>query len=110
MWIKYENLTKLKEKVLETKLQEARESELVITDRLHGMIFAAITSTPCIAFGNYNHKITSSFIWLEHFGYVKYIEDIGKLEETIKQIRELKEHRYNNEFAQKLHNEILKYV
>lgn len=100
----------IREKVLETKLQEARESELVITDRLHGMIFAAITSTPCIAFGNYNHKITSSFKWLEHMGYVKYIEDVSKLEETIQKIKKLKEHRYNNEFAQKLHNEILKYV
>lgn len=100
----------IREKMLEPKLQEAREAELVITDRLHGMIFAAITSTPCIAFGNYNHKITSSFKWLEHLNYIKYIEDVGKLEETVEELRKLKEHKYNNEFAQKLHKQILKYV
>lgn len=100
----------IREKVLEAKLQEARKSELIITDRLHGMIFAAITSTPCIAFGNYNHKITSSFKWLEHLEYVKYIENIEELEETIEKIKKIKEHRYNNEFAQKSHKEILKYV
>ena len=33
---------------------EFKSSELVITDRLHGMIFCAITSTPCIAMRNYN--------------------------------------------------------
>lgn len=100
----------LRQKMLEPKLQEARRAELVITDRLHGMIFAAITSTPCIAFGNYNHKIKSSFKWLEHLNYIKYIEDVGQLEEAIIELKKLKEHRYNNEFAQKLHEEILKYV
>jgi len=100
----------IREKVLEKKLQEVRKAELVITDRLHGMIFAAITSTPCIAFGNYNHKIKSSFKGLEHFKYIKYIEDIEQLEEKIKELRLLKEYKYNKEFAQKFHNEILKCV
>lgn len=35
-----------------------RECELVITDRIHGMIFAAITGTPCIALSNYKIKGT----------------------------------------------------
>ena len=34
-----------------------KENKLVITDRLHGMIFAQITGTPCIVFDNYNNKI-----------------------------------------------------
>lgn len=100
----------IREKMLELKLQEARSAELVITDRLHGMIFAAITSTPCIAFGNYNHKIKSSFKWLKDFKYIKYVEDISQLEEAIKELKELKQVRYNNEFAKKGHSEILKYV
>ncbi len=100
----------LREKMLEPKWQEARESELVITDRLHGMIFAAITSTPCIAFGNYNHKIKSSFKWLEHFNYIKYIEDVEQLEDAVKELKQIKEHKYCNEFAKKLHNQIMKYI
>lgn len=100
----------LREKMLETKWKEVREAELVITDRLHGMIFAAITSTPCIAFGNYNHKIKSSFKWLENLKYVKYIDSVEELEEAVKELKGLKNYKYNNEFAKKLHKEMLKYV
>ena len=38
------------------KLEEFAGAELVFTDRLHGMVFAAITGTPCVVMGNYNHK------------------------------------------------------
>ncbi len=37
---------------LNSKFAEFLSSGLVITDRLHGMIFAAITGTPCIALDN----------------------------------------------------------
>ena len=101
---------KIRENMLETKLDEFRKAEIVITDRLHGMIFAAITATPCIAFGNYNHKIKSSFEWLKHLNYIKYVENTEELNVAINEIREQKEVEYNNEFAQKLYKEVLKYV
>jgi pyruvyl transferase EpsI len=51
------------------------ESEVVITDRLHGMIFCAITGTPCIAFNNYNHKIKFSYLnWLNKIPNIKYVD------------------------------------
>lgn len=100
----------IRENMLETKLDEFRKAEIVITDRLHGMIFAAITATPCIAFGNYNHKIKSSFEWLKHLNYIKYVENTEELNVAINEIREQKEVEYNNEFAQKLYKEVLKYV
>ena len=31
---------------------------LVITDRLHAVIFCIITNTPCIAFDNATHKVS----------------------------------------------------
>ncbi|WP_206750708.1 polysaccharide pyruvyl transferase family protein [Cryobacterium luteum] len=42
-------------------LELYRHSSLVITDRLHGMIFAAITGTPCVALPNTNHKVTGTY-------------------------------------------------
>ena len=40
--------------------------ELVITDRLHGMLFSAITNTPCIVFDNSYGKISSLYdTWLK---------------------------------------------
>jgi len=52
---------------------EFRKHEIVITDRLHGMIFAYITQTPCIVIPNNNHKIASCFKWIEDAGYVRMI-------------------------------------
>lgn len=47
------------------------ESSLVITDRLHGMVFCAITGTPCIAIRNYNQKVTGTYEWIKELPYIK---------------------------------------
>lgn len=73
--------------ILERKWKEFQNSKLVITDRLHGMIFALITGTPCIVLPNYNHKITSFYdTWLKDVPYIHYadsINDIIKIMMTI---------------------------
>lgn len=48
--------------------------EMVITDRLHGMIFAAITGTPCIVFNTYNHKLIGQYEWLKHLNFIKFLD------------------------------------
>ncbi|MGG0739352.1 polysaccharide pyruvyl transferase family protein [Niallia taxi] len=56
-----------------------KKSSVVITDRLHGMIFCAITKTPCIVFPNSNHKIVGSYEkWLSNTGYIKLFEQIDE--------------------------------
>lgn len=91
--------TRDRDKVLAQKFEEFQTAELAITDRLHGMIFAAITSTPCVAFTNFNFKIKESFKWLEHLGYIEFCDDINDLEEKIKKVTSIKNPRYNNGFA-----------
>lgn len=50
--------------------------ELVITDRLHGMIFSAITDTPCIVFDNSYGKISSLYkTWLEAYKIVTFSDN-----------------------------------
>lgn len=49
-------------------------SQLIVTDRLHGMISAYINNIPAIVFPNYNHKIISSFEWVKN-GKVKLFDD-----------------------------------
>ena len=52
-----------------------RGAEVVITDRLHGMIFCAITATPCIVFRNSNHKIEETYNnWLSDIEYIKFFD------------------------------------
>ena len=50
-----------------------RHSRLVITDRLHGMIFAFITGTPAIVLPGNNPKIEDSYKWIKDCGYIKMI-------------------------------------
>ena len=95
---------------IEEMLNKYKKAQLVITDRLHGMIFAAITSTPCIALGNYNHKIKACSKTLEHLGYIQYIEDIDKIEEQIKYLISANFDNYSNEFATEQLKQILEEV
>lgn len=92
-------LEKDRETKFEQLLQKYRENQLVVTDRLHGMIFAAITSTPCIALGNYNHKIEACSKTLESLGYIRYAKNLDEIEEQIQFLLNTKFEPYNNNFA-----------
>lgn len=59
-------------------------AELVITDRLHGMIFSHITDTPCLVFSNFNHKVVESHEWIKENKGITMISDFS--EELINQI------------------------
>ena len=61
--------------VLERKFNEFRSAKLVITDRLHGMILAAITGTPCIALNNSSAKVEGVYdLWLKQLPYVNFVD------------------------------------
>jgi pyruvyl transferase EpsI len=68
--------------------KQYKSSELVITDRLHGMIFAYITNTPCLVFLNNNHKISASYEWIKNQAPILLIKNfdlknIGEAYETL---------------------------
>ena len=44
--------------------------EVVLTDRYHGVIFSALTRTPCVTLGINGHKITSGLDWVKPNGGV----------------------------------------
>ncbi len=68
------------------KIKELSSASLVITDRLHGMVFSAIAETPCIAFGNFNHKVEQSYKMLCHLDYVRFVRSA---DEAVALIEEL---------------------
>lgn len=82
---------KNREKILLDKWNELTNSELVLTDRLHGMIFSYITQTPCLVISNKNHKIISSInTWLADCNFIKIIDINFSSEEVKKEIEDLK--------------------
>lgn len=60
---------------LNQKYNEFRKSKIVVTDRLHGMIFALITGTPCVAFNNSSGKVKGVYQWIKSSGYIICIDD-----------------------------------
>lgn len=68
-----------------------KKTELVITDRLHGMIFCHITNTPALVFLNNNHKIEQSYKWIAHNPRIKLIKKyhVGDIANKINQLSEL---------------------
>ena len=79
-----------------TKMMEFAKSEVVITDRLHGMIFAAITGTPCIVFSNYNHKVKGTYDWISYLPYIKYAESYDDMVRFLPELLKMKNCKFNN--------------
>lgn len=67
-----------------------KKTELVITDRLHGMIFCHITNTPALVFLNNNHKIEQSYKWIAHNPRIKLVKNyhVGDIAAKINQLSE----------------------
>lgn len=69
-------------------------AQIVITDRLHGMIFSTITGTPCIVFDNIDHKIRNAYEWIKNIDYVKFLDDTSRVEASIDELLQLKNTTY----------------
>jgi len=51
---------------------------VVVTDRLHCMIFCVNTRTPVVVLPNSNHKIAGTYhSWLRGYPYVRYLDKFG---------------------------------
>ena len=64
---------------LEKQFDAFRHAELVVTDRLHGMIFCAITGTPCIVIDSKSPKIRGCYEWIKDLPYIIFCEDIDEI-------------------------------
>lgn len=60
---------------LDKMWSEISRNQLIITDRLHGVIFSVITNTPCIALANNNKKVQGICKWLESYPGINYCDD-----------------------------------
>ncbi len=86
----------LRSELVRRKMQEYCSAALVVTDRLHGMVFSALTGTPCIVFGNYNHKIHGTYEWIKYLPYIRYAESVEEAEQFIPELLAMKDCQYDN--------------
>lgn len=70
----------IRRKLVYRKLDEFAKAEFVVTDRLHGMIFSAVTHTPCFVLPTFNHKVISFYdTWLKNCDNVVFVDDLKEL-------------------------------
>lgn len=60
-----------RDKEIRNLFKKISKTELVITDRLHGMIFSYVNNTKCYALNNSNRKVEGSYYWIS--GDANYI-------------------------------------
>lgn len=74
--------------VIGIKAEEFAGYKLVITDRLHCMIYCAITGTPCVAFDNISQKVSGVYEWIKKLPYICVITNIYDLEDAVTKVLE----------------------
>ena len=103
-------LLKDRDSALEKQFDAFRHAELVVTDRLHGMIFSAITGTPCIVINSRSPKVKGCYEWIKQLDYIKFCDDVSAITDIYNQIN-IKEHSYDNNdllpYYEKLKKDIL---
>lgn len=85
-------LPDIRNRVIMNKLKEIAGARLVITDRLHGMVFCYLTNTPCLVFSNYNHKVLGTYEWIKDSAFIK-LGDTEKFEQQISELLSMREHK-----------------
>ncbi len=78
------------------KMEELASARLVITDRLHGMVFCALAGTPCIAMSSSNHKVRGTYEWISYLPYVRYAKTPEEVERYLPELLAMENCRYDN--------------
>lgn len=81
----------LRKNAIEAKLKKFSSAKLVVTNRLHAMIFSYITKTPCIAIDNISNKVSGVYAWIEGVPHIKLVKDIDEITGLMKVLLESRE-------------------
>lgn len=73
-------------KNVKSLMRKIGESKLLITDRLHGMIFAYLTLTPCLVFNSKSPKVKGVYKWLSKADYITFHDNTKKVEQEIEEM------------------------
>lgn len=75
-----------REELIKYIIRMFSSAELVVTDRLHGLLFSVITGTPCVALNNCNHKVRETFRWVEGVDNIRFSDEMEHFESIAKEV------------------------
>jgi pyruvyl transferase EpsI len=74
-------------RAVEKTFTHFQQSEVVVTDRLHGMLMAALSATPVVGFDNASGKVSGVYRrWISSLPYVRIAKTDGNLSDDIESV------------------------
>lgn len=95
---------------LEKVLDSIASSRLLVTDRLHAMLFAAITGTPCIAFDNISHKISGVYEWISNCSYIECVSTLEEFDKALSALDINKKNEYKRQLLEPYFNTVAQLI
>lgn len=83
-----------RKRLISEKLNQFVQAEVVITDRLHGMLFSAFCGTPCVVMNNCNHKVREAAKWFEGQGNIIFIDSPAELRKAVDAAQHMGEEKF----------------
>lgn len=76
---------------IQSILEQFMEAQVVVTDRLHGMILSIVTNTPCIVFPSFDKKIKGTYNWVKKLNYVIMadISDVDRILNLVDMVQDI---------------------
>lgn len=82
---------------LRAMLDKISSAKLVVTDRLHCMIFCVITKTPCVVLDNISGKVSGVYKWIEKLSYILKAESEKDVCDKVSQLVSIGEDTYKED-------------
>lgn len=70
----------LREYEIFSLLHEFQRAKVVLTDRMHGMIFCSITGTPCLIIKSLDNKVLGSYEWIKDQRFIALHKTVNVIE------------------------------
>jgi len=74
--------------VVQTKIYELSRYSVVITDRLHGLIFSYLARRPCVVLPNSDHKLASTAAWFSGLPWIQTVLGPAEVPSAIARMRD----------------------
>lgn len=74
---------------VDSLINQFKKVEVVITDRLHGMVIAALTDTPCVVLPSFDKKVIGTYEWIRDVEFVWLMDryDVNELIDRVEKMR-----------------------
>lgn len=91
----------MRKRVLKNMLSKLATARIVVTDRLHGMVLAAMANSPSLVFSNCNYKVQGIYHWISNNRFVSYCDDASQIEEKVRGLSQEENCVYNHDDAKR---------